>query len=61
MIDKEMVADGEVFIVLMHSEGYDPHMRYIVVPVSAMWKASFVVGFPKCRVCVMALSSIFDI
>lgn len=30
MIDKEMVADGEVFIVLMHSEGYDPHMRYIV-------------------------------
>ena len=26
MIDKEMVADGEVFIVLMHSEGYDPHV-----------------------------------
>lgn len=30
MIDKEMVADGEVFIVLMHSEGYDPHVWDIV-------------------------------
>lgn len=30
MIDKEMVADGKVFIVLMHSESYDPHVWDIV-------------------------------
>lgn len=30
MIDKEMIADGKVFIVLMHSEGYDPHVWDIV-------------------------------
>ena len=30
MIDKEMIADGEIFIVLMHSEGYDSHVWYIV-------------------------------
>lgn len=30
MIDKEMIADGEIFIVLMHSEGYDPHVGDIV-------------------------------
>lgn len=30
MIDKEMIADGEIFIVLMHSEGDDSHVWYIV-------------------------------
>lgn len=30
MIDKEMIADGKVFIVLMHSESYDPHVWDIV-------------------------------
>lgn len=30
MIDKEMIADGKVFIVLMYSEGYDPHVWDIV-------------------------------
>lgn len=30
MIDKEMIADGEIFIVLIHSEGDDSHVWYIV-------------------------------
>ena len=62
LIDKEMIADRKAFIVLMHSEGYDPHVWDIVgCACKSDVEASFAVGFPKCSVCVMALSSIFDI